>query len=133
MLFVLLFSVNVFAQDAEVPVEELELTLPAILNFFLPAILGSISMLFADAKKWFGSEWDWNVFWQTKIKPFLISIGIAVGIYVLLSVAPFLKPAIEALSGVGLVEASAYVFMLAATGLVDNFLKKKKPAPEPAK
>lgn len=129
-LFVLiilsLISVPVFGQDVD-PVET-ETVFSAALEFFLPALLGSIIMLISDAQKWIGSGmWDWTAFWSTKVKPFLITVAGAIGLYFAILYVPALKRVVEALSQVDLTEFTAFTLFAAVQGLLNGFLKPKEP------
>ena len=129
MLFVLFFTVGfLFAQDSTAVgsggVEEMSASLKDVFAFFAATVIGSLASLFADAKKWIGSgQWDWSVFRDTKIKPFLFSLVGSIVLYFLLYYLPMLKPVVEALSGVSLLEITAGALMMAATALIDGFMK----------
>lgn len=108
---------------------EASFSIGALVQFFLPAILGSLAVFFADAKKWMSSgEWDWGVFWSTKISPFLLSLGVAVVIYFGITFLPWTQDIFEALSGVNLLEFTAFSLMGMASAILNGILKKTKNA-----
>ena len=107
--------------------QETEVGLPrgfnAILDFFLPVLTGQIIILLSDAKKYMGSGiWSWGVFFSTKIKPFLITLGIAVGVYLLLAYASFMQPFLEVFTGpIGALTAAG--LFAAAQAIIDGWSK----------
>lgn len=121
LVFLLTFT-GAYAITGEIV--EGESLISQVLSFFIPAILGSISALVSDAKKWIGSgQWDWDIFWSTKIRPFLYTLVLAVLIFISIKFVPFLTTVYEALSGVSLVEFTAYTLFTAASAIIDGFIK----------
>lgn len=125
-----LFTVSGFATAVLQDVEP-DRSFNAILQFFLPAILSSAIVLLSDASKWWSTGlWDWSVFFKTKIQPFLISLGVAVVIYLMLLYVPFIKPILEGMVQYNLTEVTAVALIGMATALIDNFSKKEPTAEE---
>lgn len=122
LIFVfLLLPLTIFAQG----VDELPTTFNGVVEFLLPAILGQLSVLFMDAKKYMSTElWSWGVFFKTKIQPFLLVTAAAIGILLLMMYAPFMEPFLEVMTGpIG--EMTAFGIFGAAQALIDGFLKPK--------
>lgn len=123
LFFAMLFTLNVFAQG------DLETSFGGVLNFFLPAILGSLSVLLADAKKWMGSgQWDWSLFWGTKFRPFMYSLGLAIIIYLSVAFLPWSQQLFESLAGINMTEITAFTLMGMASALLNGIFKKTKDA-----
>ena len=103
----------------------------AIVDFFLPAVIGQIVVLLTDAKKYMGSGiWDWGVFLKTKVTPFLLTTAASVVVYLLLLYAPFTKPFIEVVTGpIGAVTAAGLFGALQS--VVDGMLKPTVNPEEP--
>jgi len=126
LILITMFSVtSLFAMQSEAP-EVLEASFSAVKSIFLPAIVGMLLVLFADAKKHFRTpEWSYKIFFKTKIKPFLItSIG-GIVLYLIIALFPFTLPFIEVLADSPLTEVSAFGFFGLASGVVDGFTKPK--------
>ena len=103
----------------------------ALWDFFLPAILGALAVLLADAKKWvFSGQWSWGYFFNTKILPFLLSMGVAVVVYLLLAYLPAARPFVEILSGYELIEITSASLIGMATAIIDGFMKPTVQDPQ---
>jgi hypothetical protein len=124
----LLFTVGVMNAQAEVV---LETSFNAIKTFFIPSVLASILVLFADASKHLrGGTWDTEVFFTTKLKPFLITMVLAVAIYFLLAYLPISKAFIEILANSSFAEISAAGIIGMATAILDGLTKSKSEISE---
>lgn len=125
MLMAMLSVTTLFAMQAEAP-EVLEVSFSAIKSIFLPAIVGMLLVLFADARKHFNTpEWSWKTFFYTKIKPFLMTTVGGVILYLIIAYVPFTKPFIEILADSTLTEVTALGFFGLAAGVIDGFTKQK--------
>lgn len=124
-----LFAVSGFAA-ALIQEPEPDKSFIGILNFFIPAIIASVGTLFSDASKWWSTGmWDWKVFFDTKLKPFLLSLGVAIAVYAAILYVPFLRPMLEGMAQYNLTEVTAFTMIGLASALIDNVLKKE-PTPE---
>ena len=112
--------------------DELPRDFNAIMDFFLPVIIGQVVVLLTDAKKYMGSGiWDWGVFFKSKIAPFLLTTAASVIVYLLLVYAPFSKPFIEVITGpIGAVTAAGLFGALQS--VIDGLLKPTVDPETPA-
>jgi hypothetical protein len=125
LCLMLMMTCLTFAQNPEEVVAVNDTFLSTLLSVFVPAILASALVLFADAKKWFMTkEWSWSYFFASKLRPFLYTTIGGVILYVLLTLIPATKPFIEILAGSPLTELTAGALFAAATAIVDGFTKK---------
>lgn len=105
-----------------------KLTIKAFLLFFLPAVAGEVAVLFADARKYFNTpEWSWDIFFLTKIRPFLWTLGVGTAIYFIALFVPWTTYIIETMSESALTPYTASAVFGAAAALVDGFTKKAPP------
>ena len=106
---------------------ELVTSISAIWAFFLPFILGQVLILLAEAKKHITSNnVDWAIFIQTNLKPFGVTLGGAIVIYLLLAWLPVLQPLLESATGVTFTIISATTLGAAATGIYKGFTAQTK-------
>ena len=126
LLIVLLVSFSCFCQPTMLSEAKEPVTLMStILSIFLPAIVAQIMVLFADAKKWYGSDsWSWSIFIYSKIVPFLLTTVGGVLLYILLTYLPIAKPFIEIFTGSPIVELTSASLFGVAVAIIDGFMKK---------
>lgn len=126
-ILVLVLSIFCISTLFAMQAETIEVTFSAIKSVFLPGIISMLLVLFADAKRYFMSEeWQWSIFFNTKIKPFLFTTIGGILLYIILGLMPFLQPFIEILVESKLTEITSAAFFGMAVAIVDGFTKKKK-------
>lgn len=122
LFFAMLFMA--FSATAQVVEIVLETSFSAVTTFFIPAVLASLLLLWADTAKHIkAGTYDAGVAMRTKIIPFLITQALAVAIYFLLAYLPFTKPFIEELAGLEIAELTAAAFVGTASTIVDALYK----------
>lgn len=127
MIMIALLSVTTAFASQVVAHEAMEVSVEAIKTIFLPAILGQLLVLFADARKHYGTiQWSWGIFFDTKIKTFLITTIGGIILYLIIALLPITQQFIETLADSKLTEVTALGFFGLVAGIVDGFSKKKK-------
>jgi hypothetical protein len=123
LFFVMLFiAVPMFAQGGAT----LDISLGGVIKFLGSGILGSAAVLFADASKHFKAGWDWQIFMDTKIRPFLLTNGICIALYFIFGLVPFAQVLVEAWIGEDIGVITAVSLFGAATAIVNGIMKKKE-------
>ena len=120
LILALFTPLLLLAQETEV---ELPKDFNAVLDFFLPVIIGQIVVLLTDAKKYMGSGiWDWGVFFKSKVTPFLLTTAASVVVYFLIVYVPFSQPFVEVITGpLGVITAAGLFGALQS--VIDGLLK----------
>ena len=94
---------------------------------FLPAIIAQLLVLFADAKKYYGSpDWSWGSFFSSKIRPFLYTTLGGMSLFILFTYLPATKQFIEAWTGSPIVELTSAALFGTAAALINGFSKPTK-------
>lgn len=125
-LFALFIALPVMAYNV-VTEDTVDVNFVSVLtNVFLPAIMGQVLVLFADAWKYFNTpEWSWSTFGKTKALPFLLTTVIGVALYFILAFVPAVKPFIEVMTDSSIGSLTSATLFGAAAAILDGFTKKK--------
>lgn len=101
----------------------LELSLKA---YFIPAVIGQIIVLLADAKKhMIQGHWSTEIFVKTKLKVFGITTAIALGQYIILFYLPAAELLVKALTEAHLIEFISVTMFAAYASVIDGLTKSK--------
>ena len=124
VLFIMLFTLGAVAQETVEATVGLEPSFNAVKEFFLPAVLAALSVLWMDTMKHIkGGNYDIGIAVKTKFIPLILTIGISVGAYYLIAYLPFTKGFIEIAVEADLSEVTAIGLMTPISILIDNLYK----------
>jgi hypothetical protein len=126
LLMLLTVSV-IFAQTPEITTSPEVGIWSLFKSIMVPAILAQFLVLFSDAKKYYTSpEWSWNIFFTSKIKPFLFTTIGGIILLVILNYLPIANVFIEILIGSPISSITAASLFGAASAIIDGFIFKSK-------